>query len=218
VLREDRGNLEEENAMKKTLLALGTTLMLAAGSASAQTYYYDYGYGNDPYYYSYDSDRDGVQDRYDRYDNRYDRYDDRYDRYDDRYVYDRYSTQRGMDRDCDGVPNLYDRNDRYNARDRDCDGIPNRFDRINDRTYRARVTYVAPSRYVIPYGYRGYSTYRVGSYLPRGYYGSSYYIDYRPYGLSPPPYGYRWVRVGNDVYMVRTNNGLVAEVVYSLFR
>jgi Ni/Co efflux regulator RcnB len=207
-------------AMKKSLLALGTTLLLAAGSASAQTYYYDYGYGNNPQYYSYDSDRDGVEDRYDRYDNRYDRYDDRYDRYDDRYLYTGRpytSSSRYNDRDCDGVANRYDYNDRYNSRDRDCDGVPNRFDRVDNRTYRARYSYTAPSRYVTPYGYR-YSTYRVGSYLPRGYYGSSYNIDYRPYGLSAPPYGYNWVRVGNDVYMVRSNNGLIAEVVYSLFR
>jgi len=212
--------------MKKTLLALSTTLLLAAGSASAQTYYYDYGYGNDPYYYTYDSDRDGVQDRYDRYDNRYDRYDYRYDRYDERYpvystttTYPRGSryTRYSNDRDCDGIPNRYDTHDSYSAMDRDCDGIPNRFDRVDDRTYRARYSYVAPSRYVVPYGYR-YQTYNVGSYLPRGYYGSSYYVDYRPYGLSPPPYGYTWVRVGNDVYMVRNSNGLIAEVVYSLFR
>ena len=158
--------------MKKTLLALSSALLLAAaGSAAAQTYYYDYGYGRDPQYYSYDSDRDGIQDRYDR----------------------------------------------NNTRDRDCDGIPNRFDRVDDRTYRARMSYVSPSRYVTPYGYR-YQTYSVGNYLPRGYYGSSYYVDYRPYGLSAPPYGYQWVRVGNDVYMVRTSNGLINEIVYSLFR
>jgi Ni/Co efflux regulator RcnB len=213
--------------MKKTLLALGTTLLMAAGSASAQTYYYDYGYRNDPYYATYDSDRDGVQDRYDRYDNRYDRYDSRYDRYEYRYpVYStttyprgsRYTTYSG-DRDCDGVPNRYDRYDSYDRQryDRDCDGVPNRFDRVDNRTYRARYSYSSPSRYAYPYGYTYGTTYSVGSYLPRGYYGSSYYIDYRPYGLSAPPYGYQWVRVGNDVYMVRTSNGLINEIVYSLF-
>jgi Ni/Co efflux regulator RcnB len=206
--------------MKKTILALTSALLLAgAGAATAQTYYYDYGYGQSPQYWSYDSDRDGVEDRYDRYDNRYDRYDDRYDRYDDRYAYSSRYNDRAMtrDRDCDGVPNRYDYNDRYNARDRDCDGIANRFDRIDDRTYRARTRYSAPTRYYAPSGYR-YQVYDVGTYLPRGYYGSSYYIDYRPYGLSPPPYGYRWVRVGNDVYMVQTRNGMIVEAVLSLFR
>ena len=197
--------------MKKTILALTSALLLAgAGAATAQTYYYDYGYGQQPQYWSYDSDRDGVEDRYDRYDDRYQVY----------YTVPRsssYSTQRYADRDCDGVPNRYDRNDYYGANDRDCDGIPNRFDRINDRTYRARMSYASPSRYVTPYGYR-YQTYSVGSSLPRGYYGSNYYVDYRPYGLSPPPYGYRWVRVGNDVYMVQTRNGMIAEAVLSLFR
>jgi Ni/Co efflux regulator RcnB len=207
--------------MKKTILALTSALLLAgASAASAQTYYYDYGYGSDPYYYDYDSDRDGVVDRLDRYDNRYSTYDDRYDRYDDRYVYsrsDRYGRM-SRDRDCDGLSDRYDRNDRYNARDRDCDGIPNRFDRIDDRTYRAVVRYYAPTRYYAPYGYRYGRTYTVGSYLPRSYYGSSYYVDYRPYGLSPPPYGYQWVRVGNDVYLVQTRNGLIMEAVMSLFR
>jgi Ni/Co efflux regulator RcnB len=212
--------------MKKTILALTASLLLVgAGAATAQTYYYDYGYGSDPQYYNYDSDRDGVADRYDRYDNRYSRYDNRYDRYDSRYAYDgrystygndRYSTY-GNDRDCDGTPDRYDHNDRYSARDRDCDGVPNRFDRIDDRTYRARTSYYAPSRYYAPYGYQ-YQTYTVGGYLPRGYYGSSYYIDYRPYGLSAPPYGYHWVRVGNDVYLVESRNGRIMEAVMSLFR
>jgi Ni/Co efflux regulator RcnB len=192
--------------MKKTILALTASLLLVgAGAASAQSYYYDYGYGSDPQYYNYDSDGDGVADRYDRYDNRYSRYDHRYDRYDSRYAYDgRYSTYG---------------NDRYSTygNDRDCDGVPNRFDRIDDRTYRARTSYYAPTRYYAPYGYQ-YQTYTVGGYLPRGYYGSTYYIDYRPYGLSPPPYGYHWVRVGNDVYLVESRNGRIMEAVMSLFR
>ena len=189
--------------MNKTAIALASALLLAgaSGSAAAQSYYDDGRYYDDRViYYESDMDRDGISDRYDRYDNRYSRTDRRYSR----------------DRDCDGVPDRYDYNDRRNVRDRDCDGVPNRFDRIDDRTYRARQSYSAP-RYVAPYGYRG-TSFSVGSYLPRDYYGSSYYIDYRPYGLAPPPYGYSWVRVGNDVYLTSTRTGLIAEVIYSLFR
>ena len=207
--------------MKKTLLALTSALLLAgASAANAQSYYYDWGYGSNPAYYNYDSDHDGIADRYDRYDNRYDRYDDRYDRYDHRYAYDsrdtdgyygdrygsygdRRTVTYGNDRNC------YDRNGYYS--NRDC------YDRRDDRSYRAQTRYYAPTRYVAPYGYR-YQTYDVGSYLPMGYYGSSYYIDYRPYGLTPPPYGYRWVRVGGDVYLVQTRTGLIMESVMSLFR
>jgi hypothetical protein len=61
-------------------------------------------------YGSYDRDRDGIPNRYDRYDNR------------------------RWDRDSDGIPNRYDRV--YDPRgDRDRDGIPNYRDR-NDNSRR----------------------------------------------------------------------------------
>lgn len=181
--------------MRKIVIAIASVLLLsgAAGSASAQNRH-----GNDSYWS--DVDRDGIADRYDRYDNRYGRGDARYVR----------------DRDCDGLPDRYDRNDRRSRHDRDCDGVPNRFDRIDNRTYQARTRYQGP-RYIAPRGYHEYR-YRVGARLPSGYWGNAYYIDYRPYGLAPPPYGYRWNRVGNDVYLVSTRDGLIAEVIYSLFR
>jgi Ni/Co efflux regulator RcnB len=141
----------------------------------------------------HDRDRDGVPNSRDRHDNR-----------------------GHNDRDCDGIANRYDRNDRRNVRDRDCDGISNRFDRRDGRSHRARRSYAGP-RYVSPRGYR-YAHWNSGARLPSGYWGNSYYVDYAPYGLAPPPRGYRWNRVGNDVYLVSTRDGLIAEVVYSLFR
>ena len=39
-----------------------------------------------------------------------------------------------------------------------------------------------------------------------------------PKVAAPPPQGYRWNRVGNDVYMVSIRDGLIAQAVYSLFR
>ena len=186
--------------MKKTVLALSTALLLAgsaATTASAQTTYY---YDPSPLYG--DADRDGVPNGYDRYDNRYDRYGHRL-------------VTVARDRDCDGVPDRYDS---YTGRDRhdaDCDGISDRYDYNYNRVYTSPQRYYGP-RYNEPYGYI-HSRWSVGSYLPYGYYGHSYYIDYQPYGLSPPPYGYRWNRVGNDVYLVSIRNGLIAEVVYDLF-
>jgi len=186
--------------MKKTVLALTTALLLAGGAAttaSAQTYYYDHG---TTYTYG-DLDRDGIPNRYDRYDNRYDRYGHR-------------TITISRDRDCDGVPDRYDSytgRDRYDA---DCDGISDRYDNDYNRVY------TSPQRYgprnLAPYGY-SHNRWRVGAYLPYGYYGHSYYVDYSMYGLSRPPYGYRWNRVGNDVYLVSVRNGLIAEVVYDLF-
>jgi Ni/Co efflux regulator RcnB len=208
--------------MNKSLLALATAALLLGGAttASAQSYERSYDGG---YSAQYDDRYDPNYDpRYDeRYDERYDpRYDQRYDqRYDSRRDGRSQATNgrgRNRDRDCDGIPNRYDRNGGRNAHDRDCDGIINRFDRADGRYHTARRSY-ASSRYVAPSGY-SYTRYASGSHLPRGYWGNSYYVDYQPYGLAPPPSGYRWNRVGNDVYMVNTRDGLIAEVIYSLFR
>jgi Ni/Co efflux regulator RcnB len=219
--------------MNKSLLALATAALLLGGvaTASAQSYErsYDDGYSaqyNDRYDPNYDPRYD---DRYDeRYDERYEarddgRYDERYDpRYDQRYDSrdGRRQTASGRgrdrDRDCDGIPNRYDHHDGRNAHDRDCDGIVNRFDRQDGRYHTARRSFAGP-RYMAPTGY-SYSRYTYGSRLPRSYWGNSYYIDYQPYGLAPPPSGYRWNRVGNEVYMITPRDGRIAEVIYSLFR
>lgn len=75
--------------------------------------------------------------------------------------------------------------------------------------------YRAP-HYVRPYGYHPYR-WAAGHHLPRPYYGSSYYVDYRPYRLAPPPYGHHWVRVDNDVFLVALASGLIADAVYGIF-
>ncbi|MEO8160288.1 MAG: RcnB family protein [Arenimonas sp.] len=145
----------------------------------------------------HDRDHDGVRNSRDRHDDRRD--------------------DRGRnDRDCDGRPNRYDQHDNRSAHDRDCDGISNRFDRHDGRAHDARRSY-GGVWYAPPRGYR-YARYSYGTRLPAGYWGGSYYIDYAPYGLAPPPRGYRWNRVGRDVYLIDVRNGLIAEAVYSLFR
>jgi Ni/Co efflux regulator RcnB len=203
--------------MKKTLLAATAALLFAgafSASAAAQSGYYDDRRGDD----RYSSDRyDDRDDRYDDRDDRDDRYEDRDRRYDERRDarYGRDGRRAGRDRDCDGVPTRYDRYER-NVRDRDCDGVHNRFDRRDGGRHTARMRYDA-GRYMAPRGYR-YSQWNVGSRLPAGYYGSPYYVDYNRYGLNTPMSGYRWNRVGNDVYLVDPRSGLIAEVVYSLFR
>lgn len=186
---------KKETFMKKTVLALTTALLLAGGAAttaSAQTYYYDHGMTYSTYG---DVDRDGIPNRYDPYDNRY----NRYDRYGHLIV--------SSDQDCDGVPDRYDPYSR-DMNDSDCDGISDRYDNSYDR-------YGYGERYVRPYTY-GHTRWRVGSYMPYSYYGHPRYVDYEVYGLRAPPYGYRWARVGNDVYLVSIRNGLIAEVVYDL--
>ncbi len=57
-----------------------------------------------------------------------------------------------------------------------------------------------------------------GDYLPRSYYGSSYIVyDWQPYRLYAPPYGYHWVRVGNDVVLTALATGIVLDVLYNIW-
>jgi Ni/Co efflux regulator RcnB len=117
-------------------------------------------------------------------------------------------------RDCDGI--VRGHHDNRNKKGKDCDGIHNRFDDRDVLVHNARRSFEGP-RYIAPRDYR-YVRYDSGARLPQGYYGSVYYVDYQPYGLAPPPQGYRWNRVGNDVYLVSIRDGLIAQAVYSLFR
>ena len=73
---------------------------------------------------------------------------------------------------------------------------------------------VPPYRY--PYNW-GYRSWRVGERLPYLFLSDSYYIDFGPYGLPRPPYGYRWVRFGPDVLLVNVYTGEIVDVVYDIF-
>ncbi len=67
---------------------------------------------------------------------------------------------------------------------------------------------------------RGHDARRVwnrGDRMHSSYRARSYVIDYRAYHLARPPYGYQWVRAGNNVYLVRASNGLVAQIVWNMF-
>jgi len=59
---------------------------------------------------------------------------------------------------------------------------------------------------------------REGQRLPRTYYAEPrYYIaDPVRYDLRPAPAGYRWVLVEEHAYLVRRDNGLIADVVGGL--
>jgi len=134
---------------------------------------------------------------------------------DDRNRFDGHSVARNhVYRDCDGIARAH--HDNRNKKGKDCDVSHNRFDDRDVLVHNARRSFDGP-RYVTPRDYR-YVRYASGARLPQGYYGSVYYVDYQPYGLAPPPQGYRWNRVGNDVYLVSIRDGLISQAVYSLFR
>src|SRR5258705_7471619 len=58
-----------------------------------------------------------------------------------------------------------------------------------------------------------------GERLPTTYITERYYVvDPYRYHLPPVPYGYRWVRVGDEYYLAQTETGLIAQVVSALLR
>lgn len=72
-------------------------------------------------------------------------------------------------------------------------------------------------RYVRPSGYY-YRSWRYGDQLPRGYYSRRYVVNnYYAYHLRPPPRGYHWVRVDNDVVLAAIAGGLVVQAVFGIF-
>lgn len=85
------------------------------------------------------------------------------------------------------------------------------------RRYYAPRTYRPAYAYVAPRGYRS-MRWHIGHRMPPPFYARPYYVDPLAYRLRMPPRGYRWVRVDRDVYLVSMASGLVADVLYGIFR
>jgi Ni/Co efflux regulator RcnB len=160
-------------------------------------------------------DRNRNEHRHD--DHRNDRRDDRHDNrgYDHRN--DRHGNHRNDRRYDHRNDWRNDRHDdwRYDHRD------DRRYDRRDwDRNYGfrhydgRRYDY---GRYVRPSGYY-YRSWHYGDRLPYGYYSSRYVVNnYHVYRLRPPPYGYHWVRVDNDVVLAAIASGVVVSAIYGIF-
>lgn len=68
-----------------------------------------------------------------------------------------------------------------------------------------------------PHGYR-YRRWSIGVLLPALFLSSRYYYDdYSALGVGAPPRGYRWVRYGPDLLLVRTRTRRVVDVIYGAF-
>lgn len=90
--------------------------------------------------------------------------------------------------------------------------------RFNGYWYNNRWAYGPPPQaYYGNPGYRpGYSSWRRGGYLPP-YYNGWVVNDYARYQLRRPPYGYHWVRIGNDYLLVADRTGLIFDVIIGGF-
>jgi Ni/Co efflux regulator RcnB len=61
-------------------------------------------------------------------------------------------------------------------------------------------------------------SWRHGDILPSLFWGRDFWLlDYWLYSLSPPPYGYVWVRDGADAILIDERTGEIEEVIYGVF-
>ncbi len=86
----------------------------------------------------------------------------------------------------------------------------NRYERRAESRYKA-------DRYRAPKGYQA-RQWRHGEKLPPAYRSRAYVVDHRTYRLAPPPRGYQYVRVGNDVALTAITTGVIASVIQQLFQ
>jgi len=146
----------------------------------------------------HDNDRHDWNNRRDWNDHRND---NRHDN--DRRDWDRHNYN-GNDNRWDRYRNDWDRHPHYNDN--------RRYDRRDYARYRFSFGSYHPPR-----GYY-YRAWHRGDRLPHAYYGRSYIVyDWRPYRLYEPPYGYNWVRVGNDVVLTAIATGIVLDVLYDIW-
>ena len=143
----------------------------------------------------------GDRDRYERRDDR-DRREDRQERREDR------REERREDRREDRRDDRQDRReDRREARE---ERREDRWERRAERRYYA-------GRYQAPRGYYQ-RQWRRGDRVPAHWRTRGYVVDHRRYGLSAPPRGYQYTRVGDDVVLTAIATGVIASVLFGLFQ
>lgn len=77
---------------------------------------------------------------------------------------------------------------------------------------------LAKKPYGLPPG-QAKKMWRRGEVLPTAYWSQPrYFIAPQTYHLRAPPVGYRWVLIDGDAYLVRTQSGLIADLVVGLLR
>ncbi|MEO8112866.1 MAG: RcnB family protein [Phenylobacterium sp.] len=60
---------------------------------------------------------------------------------------------------------------------------------------------------------------RQGERLPSSYISQRYYVaEPSRHSLAPTPYGYRWVKVGDQYYLAQTQSGAISQVISALAR
>jgi Ni/Co efflux regulator RcnB len=116
------------------------------------------------------------------------------------------------------APNYnHQQNQRIEKLERKADKAERKAHRAHDRYQRVASRRYNAGRYQRPSGYQQ-RQWRHGERLPSSYRTRGYVVDYNRYQLQAPPRGYQYVRVGNDVALTSSTNGLIASVILGLFQ
>lgn len=94
---------------------------------------------------------------------------------------------------------------------------PRTFDRrVYQRSFQAQHRYRG-GFYRKPPGWY-YRRWNYGQILPFAFFARDYWLnDYYDYDLMTPPYGYEWVRYGDDALLVDVRTGMILQVEYGVF-
>jgi Ni/Co efflux regulator RcnB len=105
----------------------------------------------------------------------------------------------------------------FHARPSNWNNYPRQFDRnVYQRNVTAPRSYHWQS-YNRPSGWY-YQRWVYGQIFPRIFWGRDYWLnDYWMFDLPIPPYGYVWVRYGDDAVLINRRTGEVLQVEYGLF-
>jgi Ni/Co efflux regulator RcnB len=83
--------------------------------------------------------------------------------------------------------------------------------------HNRRMNRIRGPAFAWPSGWR-YRHWSIGSYLPMLFLTSQFFFDnIQPIGLYPAPPGFRWVRFGNDLFLVDLQTGWIADAAYGVF-
>lgn len=91
------------------------------------------------------------------------------------------------------------------------------------RSAAARGAWTPPGLARKPYGMPPGQAKKIwgrGERLPELYVSQPRYFVAQPsrYGLGPTPYGYRWVRVGDNYYLAQTQTGAISQIISALIQ
>jgi Ni/Co efflux regulator RcnB len=117
-----------------------------------------------------------------------------------------------------GGPQHYARDARgFGKRPSNANSRPRNFDRGSyQRNANASARFHYGS-YNAPRGYH-YQRWTYGEYLPSTYWARDYWLaSWWMFDLAIPPYGYEWVRYGDDALLVNVDTGQILQVDYGVF-